>query len=486
MPENTISAEEILAGLFREHFGKKAESSIPVKGDGSGRRLFRITAGKKSVIGVINGDKEENTAFLEFSRHFRKCGLPVPEIYAADNGKGVYLEEDLGDATLFKFLSENRNGEFFPQSVIDIYRKVVRLLPEFQISAGKTLDYGVCYPISSFDKQSMMWDLNYFKYYFLRLAGIPFNEQKLEDDFKKFTDFLLSARRDFFLYRDFQSRNIMIRDGKPWFIDYQGGRKGALQYDIASLLFDAKADIPFALREELLEDYLKAVSGLIRLDRKKFMEHYHGYSYIRIMQALGAYGLRGFYERKTSFLQSIPYAIRNLEHLLFTSELPLELPALNRVFRNLIASSQLRQFGEAELKLTVRIRSFSYKDGIPLDEKGHGGGYVFDCRALPNPGKFAKYANLTGKDPEVIVFLEKEKEVRKFTDNVFSLVGQSVENYRKRNFTNLMVAFGCTGGKHRSVYCAELLAKYLRGKYKVNVEVRHREQESRAEALTAI
>jgi hypothetical protein len=323
----------------------------------------------------------------------------------------------------------------------------------------------------------MMWDLNYFKYYFLKLAQIPFNEQALEDDFNRFTDYLLRAERDFFLYRDFQSRNIMIKNGSPYFIDYQGGRKGALQYDIASLLFDAKADIPFEVRDELLNRYLEAAAKLTKIDRDEFLRYYYGYVYIRIVQALGAYGFRGFYERKSHFLQSVPYAIRNLEVLLRSVELPVELPALMQVFKRLVTSSILRQFGEVELKMTVRIQSFSYRHGMPVDEKGHGGGFVFDCRALPNPGKYEQYDKLTGKDPEVIQFLEKEPEVERFMSHVYAMIDATVENYQSRNFTDLMVAFGCTGGQHRSVYCAGLLAKHLREKYDVNVEVRHREQE---------
>jgi hypothetical protein len=324
----------------------------------------------------------------------------------------------------------------------------------------------------------MLWDLNYFKYYFLRLAKIPFSEQALEEDFQRFADFLLTAERRFFLYRDFQSRNIMVREGKPFFIDYQGGRRGALQYDLASLLYDAKADLPGALRDELLARYLEAATKIEPIDRHAFLSHYPGFVYIRIMQAMGAYGLRGFYERKHHFLASIPYAIRNLEYLLRTAELPVELPELTQVWRRLVASSSLRQFGTASLKLTVRIQSFSYTDGVPADEKGHGGGYVFDCRALPNPGRLEQFAKLTGRDDAVIAFLENEPAVRDFIGHVFALIDQTVENYQTRNFTDLLIAFGCTGGQHRSVYCAERLAAHLRQKFQVNVEVRHLAQEN--------
>jgi len=464
---------QALSVLFQSRFGEPVERVRPLKGDASDRKLFRLESASRTAVGVVNPDVRENRAFLEFSRHFRKHGLPVPAIYAEDLDRGIYLEEDLGEMTLFQFLTVNRVKDELSKGTLDLYRKAVELLPRFQIEAGRTLCYEVCYPRASFDKQSMLWDLNYFKYYFLRLAKIPFNEQALEDDFERFTEFLLTAERRFFLYRDFQSRNIMVRDGEPFFIDYQGGRRGALQYDVASLLFDAKADLPVEVRNELLEHYLEAALRLESIDRQAFLTYYPGFVFIRIMQAMGAYGLRGFYERKHHFLASIPYAIRNLEYLLRKAELPVELPELTQVFRRLVASSSLRQFGAASLTLTVRIESFSYQDGVPTDEKGHGGGYVFDCRTLPNPGKFKQYTELTGRDDSVIAFLENEFAVREFLNHVFALIDQTVENYQTRNFTDLLVAFGCTGGQHRSVYCAERLAIHLREKFRVNVEVRH-------------
>ena len=471
-------SEQSLKALFARRFGEPVTGVAPLKGDASARKLYRLRSASWTAIGVVGPEGRENRAFLEFSRHFRKCGLPVPEIYGDDLQSGVYLEEDLGDTTLFQFLTAHRTSDGIAEDALHIYRKVVEMLPRFQIDAGRTLNYDVCYPRASFDKQSMMWDLNHFKYYFLRLAKIPFNEQALENDFEWFTEFLLTAERRFFLYRDFQSRNIMVRDGGPFFIDYQGGRRGALMYDLASVLFDAKADLPLDLRDELLERYLAAASRLEPIDRRVFLRFYPGFVYIRIMQAMGAYGLRGFYERKQHFLASIPYAIQNLEYLLRTAELPLELPELTQVWRRLVASSYLRQFGSASLKLTVRIRSFSYTEGVPSDEKGHGGGYVFDCRALPNPGRIAPYASLTGQDEAVAAYLAAEPAVRDFLGHVFALIDQTVHNYRSRNFTDLMVTFGCSGGRHRSGYCGECLAEHLRRSFQVNVEVRHLAQEN--------
>ena len=466
-----------LGHLFKSWAGTEPSTIEPLPAHGSTREYYRITNQSFSAIGTYNEDRAENIAFLEFSRHFQKTGLAVPDIYLDNLDKNIYLEQDLGDITLFSFLTEERKKSGFSDKIIKVYEDVVRALPQFQIRGAKNLNYDVCYPRHSFDKQSMMWDLNYFKYYFLKLAKIPFDEQKLEDDFEEFSKFLLSTERDYFLYRDFQSRNVMLFEGIPYFIDYQGGRKGALQYDIASLLYDAKADIPDEVRQHLLDTYMNEVKSMINLDRGSFLEFYYGYVFVRIMQALGAYGFRGFYERKSHFLKSVPYAIRNLEILLHTVKLPVEIPALTDAWSRLIRSTFLRQLGDVDLRLIVRIQSFSYKRGIPWDEKGHGGGFVFDCRALPNPGRYPEYETFTGNDANVIAFLRKEETVSHFLKNVFEIIDQAVENYQKRNFTDLMIAFGCTGGQHRSVYCSNQLSAYLKEKYKIDVEVRHRELE---------
>jgi hypothetical protein len=339
----------------------------------------------------------------------------------------------------------------------------------------------VCYPRGSFDRQSISWDLNYFKYYFLRLAAIAFNEQALEDDFGRLTDFLLTAPGDYFLYRDFQSRNVMLPGGKPYFVDYQGGRKGALQYDIASLLYDAKADLPPDLRLQLLDEYLDALGGFIELDREAFMRHYYSYVYVRIMQALGAYGFRGFYERKAHFLQSVPYALKNLRWLLHNVQLPVELPSLMEAFRSMLASEKLLALASEAQDLVVRIFSFSFHRGLPKDDSGNGGGFVFDGRSLPNPGREEQFKSLTGKDAPVMDYLNQQESVHQFLASVLSLVDASVGNYQQRGFKNLMVSFGCTGGQHRSVYLAEQLAKRLRGRNGLEVVVRHLELEKTAQ-----
>ncbi len=469
---------DVLKRLFEQHFQFPATDVKPLQGlGGSGRAIIRLAGRGSSAIGILNPVREENVAFLEFSRHFRRHGLPVPEIYSEDLSHGAYLEQDLGDMTLYQFLGANRTGETIAPEAIEAYRKVVAELPRFQIEAGRDLNYKVCYPRASFDRQSITWDLNYFKYYFLRLAGIPFNEQDLEHDFNRLTKFLLGASHDYFLYRDFQSRNVMLRDGQLYFLDYQGGRKGALQYDIASLLYDGKADLPPQLRQQLLDYYLDCLANHIKVDRDAFMEHYYAYVYVRILQALGAYGFRGFYERKAHFLQSVPYALKNLRWLAHNVKLPIALPALMEALNGMLGSEKLQSLASSADGLTVRIFSFSFHRVMPSDETGNGGGFIFDARSLPNPGREEQFKPLTGKDEAVIDYLSHQASVHQYFSSVLSLVDASVASYQRRGFKNLMVSFGCTGGQHRSVYLAEQLAKHLRGTSGVEVVVRHIELE---------
>jgi aminoglycoside/choline kinase family phosphotransferase len=499
---------DILKRLFEQYFHAPPERVLPLQGQlgGSGRVIVRLSAGEQdkarlesggqsdfqssqSAIGILYDVREENVAFLEFSRHFRRHGLPVPEIYADDLGHGAYIEQDLGDTTLFEFLVANRAGENIAPAVVDAYLKVVKMLPRFQIEAGRDLNYKVCYPRGSFDRQSIAWDLNYFKYYFLRLAGIAFSEQALENDFSRLTKFLLTAPRDYFLYRDYQSRNVMLNNGEPFFLDYQGGRKGALHYDIASLLYDAKADLPPELRQKLLDHYTEALRGMIGMEHDAFMHHFYAFVYVRIMQALGAYGFRGFYERKPHFLQSVPYAVKNLRWLLANATLPIALPALTSAFQGIVDSKKLlsvvaegdRRSKPREMppapatdKLVARIFSFSFhRGGPPKDETGHGGGFVFDARSLPNPGREERFKMLTGKDAAVIDYLRQHKSVDEYLRNAEALVDSSISNYQSRGFKSLTASFGCTGGQHRSVYLAEQMAKHLRTKEGVEVVLRH-------------
>lgn len=474
-----MKKEERLIKLFEDWAGEKHTEFYALPPSGSYREYYRLKSKSKSAIAVYNSDIKENIAFVTFSEHFKAKGLSVPQIYAKDLDNNIYLEEDLGDTTLFAYLTATRKNGDFPNEAVEIYKRILEELIKFQITASKDLDYSVCYPRSAFDKQSMLWDLNYFKYYFLKLAKIPFEEQALENDFNTLIEFLLDTETDYFLYRDFQSRNVMLINHKPYFIDYQGGRKGALQYDVASLLYDAKADIPQSVRTVLLKHYIDSLKNVISFDEGKFQEYYYGYVLIRIMQAMGAYGFRGFYEKKEHFLKSIPYAIDNLSWLLENAELPIKIPALLGALRKTAQSHELKKFGQKkkEYKLTVTITSFSYRKGIPEDHSGNGGGFVFDCRGLLNPGRYDEYKLLTGKDEEVIKFLEERSNINEFLTHVYALVDSTASNYIERKFTHLMVNFGCTGGQHRSVYCAEAMAKHLSDKFEVNVNLIHREME---------
>ena len=494
-----------LIRLYRDTFGEPA-SIARVVADGSQRSYFRLTGPDgRTVIGAFGPDPEENRAFLSFSRSFRSIGLPVPEIHAADEAAGLWLAEDLGDTTLFAALSAAREAEpdTFPASIRTVYEGVARLLPRIQVEGARVADFDVAYPRPAFDRQSMHWDLNYFKYHFLKLAHIPFSEQRLEIDFERLADFLLDTDTSLFLYRDFQSRNIMLRVAgaeaeasagafagagaagagaagvEPWLIDYQGGRRGAPHYDIASLLYDAKAAIPDEVRGYLLEVYLDALAEQVPVERETFRERFRGYVLIRIMQAMGAYGYRGFFERKARFLESVPYAAQNIARLLETG-LPVKLPEVETVLARIAEEWAHREGPVRPLPgLTVHVASFSYRRGYPDDATGHGGGFVFDCRALPNPGRRPEYAFATGRDAPVAAFLEAAPEVEAFWSSVRALVDAQVGVYRSREFTDLTVSFGCTGGQHRSVYLAERLARHLRASYPaVGVRLVHREMEA--------
>ena len=473
-----IDIEKKLFSLYTSWSSMAPVSIAKLPGSGSNRIYYRIHGINGTVVGVYNDNVLENAAFIAFTNQFRKDGLPVPEVLADDPANCIYLLTDLGDTTLYQLLAEKRTKEDnFPVEILQLYKKAISWLLVFQVKAGQNLDYALCYPRAAFDRQSMMWDLNYFKYYFLKLAKIPFDEQALEDDFTALCDLLSEADPDFFLYRDFQSRNIMIMHGEPWFIDYQGGRKGALQYDVASILMDAKADIPEQVRTELLFYYLDKLEEVYPVDREKFLKNYYGFVLIRILQALGAYGFRGYYENKPHFLQSIPFALRNLQYLRENQNIGFELHSLMKVIDKMITKPELYESISKKSPLTVTILSFSYKNGIPPDKSGNGGGFVFDCRALPNPGRFEEFRHLTGKDQLVIDFLKKESSVDVFLNHIDTLVDQSVKAYIGRGFEHLMVSFGCTGGQHRSVFCAEELAKYLKERFSVSVTVRHVEQE---------
>ncbi len=466
--------KETVTGLKELFKGWCAEDAVLIDSlpeSGSARKYFRISGAHSHAIGVYNPDHKENEAFIYLSRHLKKKGVNVPEVWAADMDKHIYLEEDLGDTLLYNYFLENSDDR---EALLNIYKSVIREMPVLQVNAAKDLDFTVCYPRAAFDRQSMIWDLHYFKSYFLKLTGVRFYEQDLEDDFNALIDYLLQAESTFFMFRDFQTRNIMLHNGKIYFIDYQGGRRGALQYDLASLLFEAKTSLSPEIRDELLGYYVEIFSRVPEFRAKDFVKYYPGFVLIRMLQALGAYGYRGYFERKHFFLQSIPAAVKNLEWFVIHGNQGIDTPQLLKCFDQIITSSFLSEFEDKSAVLTLRINSFAFKNGIPPDNTGNGGGFVFDCRALPNPGRLEKYKEYTGKDLCIIEFLGESPEVKAFIRNAYHLVEASVKNYRERNMTDLMVNFGCTGGQHRSVYCAEEVARLIQH-HDLKVVVRHRE-----------
>jgi aminoglycoside/choline kinase family phosphotransferase len=459
--------------LFQQYTGEKVLTISELSASGSNRHYFRLKNDHISVIGMQGTSVEENHAFITMSRHFRAKGLPVPQVYVQSADGLSYIQEDLGDTLLFDYIAEGRKTGVFCEPEKEMLRDTMRLLPALQISGAQDFDFSVCYPQPEFNLRSTLWDLNYFKYCFLKATGLEFQENRLEDDFAQLADILLGFQTNSFMYRDFQSRNVMIKDGKPYFIDFQGGRRGPLHYDVASFLWQAKAQYSDELRADLLEVYLTSLSEIITVDKEEFRRQLKHFVLFRTLQVLGAYGFRGYFEKKPHFLQSIPYALDNLRAIL--SQDVQEYPYLAGVLKQM---TELKQFQDATVRkpLIVRVFSFSYKKGIPNDDSGNGGGFVFDCRAVNNPGKYERYTSLTGLDIPVIQFLETDGEILNFLDNAYQMVDASVKRYKERGFTHLMVSFGCTGGQHRSVYSAQKMAEHINRKFNVEVQLVHREQ----------
>lgn len=463
---------EELKKLYIAYVGCEPQAIEEMPASGSNRRYFRLL-GNPTLIGVSGESLEENRAFLYMAEHFKQKGLPVPTIYARSENNMFYLQEDLGDTLLFNAIEKGRQTSIFSEEEKELLRKTMRLLPAIQFAGADGMDFSYCHPQAEFNSRSILWDLNYFKYCFLKATGLEFQEDRLEDDFQKMSDVLLRSSSATFLYRDFQSRNVMVKDGEPWLIDFQGGRKGPIYYDVASFLWQAKANYPDELRQELLNEYIQALRKYKPVDEAYFHAQLRHFVLFRTMQVLGAYGFRGYFEKKPHFIQSVPYAIENLRQLL--KEPYPEYPYLTEVLKSL---TELKQFADGlqKRKLTVKVMSFAYKKGIPEDTTGNGGGYVFDCRAVNNPGKYERYKPFTGLDEPVIKFLEEDGEITTFLKHVYALVDASVKRYIERGFTNLSVCFGCTGGQHRSVYSAQHLAEHLNQKFGVQVNLVHREQ----------
>jgi aminoglycoside/choline kinase family phosphotransferase len=467
----------MVAELFTAWADAPPEKIAPIlHASASHRRYFRLEGGGKTAIATVYDNLAENEAFLYLSRHFREKNLPVPEIYAASADRRAYLQEDLGGVSLYDELAA-ANFTLTP-ALTQTYRRVVELLAAFQVKGSEGLDFNRCLSKEGFGQREMLWDLSYFKYYFLKLLDIPFYERALENDFQELSRWLDAARPLFFMHRDFQSRNILLREGKPWVIDYQGGRQGPLAWDLVSLLWQAKANLPHEARSELLEHYLDALSRHIKIDRTAFISQYYGFALLRSLQVLGAYGLRGLVEKKTHFLESIPFALQNIRWLLEEAEFPCAFPelrnALGLAFQKPLPPAAVAPKAGPDHPLTILVQSFSYiRGGIPEDESGHGGGFVFDCRGIENPGRQEKYRPLSGRSPEVIEFLQRETNMDAWLEHVFAVGSETVENYIERRFDSLSVSFGCTGGQHRSVYAADRMAAFLEKEYGVKVVLRH-------------
>lgn len=464
---------DILSSLYKQYTGQEPQSIDALPGAGSNRRYYRLN-GVQRLIGVCGTSVEENKAFVYMAQHFSEKGLPVPQVYAVADDCSAYLQEDLGNSLLFDCIVNGRKNGDFSTEEISMLKTVIRLLPRLQFEGDREMDYSVCHPQPEFNRRSILWDLNYFKYCFLKATGTDFQENLLEDDFERMADVLLTAHPVAFMYRDFQSRNVMIADGKPYFIDFQGGRRGPCYYDVASFLWQAKANYPQTLRQELAAEYLEALQPYTHINKEEFFSTLRQFVLFRTLQVLGAYGFRGYFEKKPHFLQSIPFAIENLRVLLAEGGFE-AYPYLCEVLTRMTEQPQFA-YEHNKSKLTVRVMSFSYKKGLPDDPSGNGGGYVFDCRAVHNPGRYEQYKKITGRDEPVIRFLEEDGEITEFLTHVDALVDAHVKRFLERGFTHLSVAFGCTGGQHRSVYSAEHVAHHLNEKFGIRIELIHREQ----------
>lgn len=462
-------------------------SSIPLTGlekipqSGSNRMYFRLLTASGSYIATYNDNIRENRTFVHYARHFRAKGCPVPEIYAINEAYTIYLQQDFGDTSLLNQLEKEKHNDH----VYSLFQKSLDQLARLQILGDDGLDYSWAITSKEFGKQAILSDLLYFKYYFLDTLQIPYDKERLIDDFEALSTYLTHVDHKYFMFRDFQSRNIMLKGDDVHFIDFQGGMKGALQYDVASLLWQAKAELPDTWKDGLLEHYMDCVERILdkKIDRTRFVSQYNGYVLIRLLQVLGAYGFRGLFERKAHFLISIPLALRNFKWFLGNKQVGIVLPEFERLLGLMVQDEIVARFepiqATADTPLVVHINSFSYKKEQPKDESGNGGGFMFDCRGILNPGRFSEFKKLTGRDKPVKDFLEQQTRMPEYLNSVYDIVDISVEDYIRRGFGSLQVGFGCTGGQHRSVYAADALARHLRNKFHVKIDLHHIEQEAK-------
>lgn len=470
--------KQLLSSLFTSYTGREPSSIEPLAVSGSNRKYYRISNGTISVIGAVGTNADENRAFFGIGRHFRSKGIRVPEIYAVSDDDIAYLQEDLGKTNLFDAVSRGRESDGYSPEEEALLLKAIAQLPRIQFEGADGLDFSICYPEPEYSIRTVYGDLNYFKFCFLNATRLEYNVAALDADFEKFAGELSSECCNAFMYRDFQARNIMLKDGEPYFIDFQGGRRGPYLYDLASFVWQAKARYPEELRQKMTDIYFKELKRYTDADEDALRRRLRLFVLFRTLQVLGAYGFRGYFERKPHFLQSIPFAIANLRQL---TETPLEdYPYLADTLRRMTELPQFSRKGNAARPfaegLTVEVYSFSYKKGIPEDISGNGGGYVFDCRSIHNPGKYEQYRELTGTDKEVMDFLEAKSDISDYLGHVRSITDRHVETFIQRGFSHLMISFGCTGGQHRSVYCAEHTAKHISEKFGVHVVLNHRER----------
>jgi len=461
--------------LFFQWKQQQAESIELIPQSGSDRMYFRLFFQQQSFIATYNLNTKENEVFIYFSRHFASKQLPVPEVFCVNDDTTIYIQEDVGTENLLSVLEKEGQSK----RVYELYQKSLYALAYLQINGDKGFDYNNCFVTKEFGKQAILNDLLYFKYYFLDTLCLPYNRQALQDDFETLSNYLSSTEYQYFMFRDFQSRNILVKNDEVFFIDFQGGMKGALQYDVASLLWQAKANLSNEWKNKLLEYYISVVNSLLdkQVDTTTFINQYNGYVLIRLLQVLGAYGFRGLFERKHHFVTSIPYALNNLKFFIGNNDINIATPELASVLQAIVSDDIIQRFtplqANEQTALMIKINSFSYRKGIPTDESGNGGGFVFDMRGILNPGRFDDYKHLSGKDKPVQDFLEQKTRMNEFLTNVWSVIDVTVEDYLQRGFDSLMINFGCTGGQHRSVYAAEQTAKHLSKKYKLKIVLKH-------------
>jgi len=496
MEEPTMTTiPQTLSDLYQQTFHQSPLSVVPLKGAGSNRQYYRISGTDgTSSIGVIGTSVPENKAFCALAHEFAQANLAVPQVLATSADFTCYLQEDLGRTSLFDFLKKGRDlGGHYNEAEEQMLHQVISQLPTIQILGDKPSVYAHCYPLTEMNARSVHFDLNYFKYNFLKLSGIEFNELALENDFDTLCQQLLSIEPKGFQYRDFQARNVMLHRHTPYYIDFQGGRRGPLHYDLASFLWQASAHYTPSLRSRLIHTYMQSLRRYTSVNETQFLRDLQLVALFRCLQVLGAYGFRGLWEGKNHFLESIPPALRNLDNMLQTGTTD-HLPQLKTVCQQLIqhfclpknshTAQLLAQDNPHYLTTTtdkptqpliVDVISFSFKKGLPTDNSGNGGGYIFDCRSTHNPGRFAEYRTLTGLDTPVRTFLEEDGEILQFLRSVVRLADFHVQRFQQRGFTHVQFAFGCTGGQHRSVYSAQYLAEHLHKQFGVEVHLQHRE-----------